>query len=70
MYTESSSNQNYTDAEYDNILNCPSKWTEHPNLCNTTGFEIIETPYMLYNSKFLWSLCLYTAVVVFMKYII
>lgn len=59
-------------TEYQNILNCPSKWAEHPNLYNTSGFETIDVHYNDYNVidvfKILCIVCLYTAAVILLKY--
>ena len=59
-------------TEYQNILNCPSKWSEHPNLYNTSGFETIDVHYNDYNVidvfKILCIVCLYTAAVFLLKY--
>lgn len=58
-------------TEYQNILNCPSKWSEHPNVCTDSGSEIINTETRNYKTvdvfKILCILCLYTAVVVLIK---
>ena len=56
-----------------NILNCPSKWSDHPNLYCDSRSEIINTPCSesskIDTFKILCIVCLYTAVIVLMKYV-
>ena len=60
-------------TEYQNILNCPSKWSDHPNLYCDSGSEIINTTdresSKIDTFKILCIMCLYTAGVVLIKYV-
>ena len=60
-----------SDVKRENILNCPSKWSEPPNIYTDSGSEIINMPYREYKTidvfKILCIVCLYTAVVVLIK---
>lgn len=60
-------------TEYQNILNCPSKWSEHPNIYTDSGSEIINMPYRKYKTvdvfKILCIVCVYTAAVLLIKYV-